>query len=76
MIEVRIRNAEDAEATIRLCTWPADNLDTLLPTLRSWGVLNANGVRHSGTDADITGQFVVDNESAYFEVVIHDKDDG
>jgi hypothetical protein len=68
LIEVRIRTSEEAEP-VHLCTWPSTQLDSLIPTVKRWGVYV------SGTDVatpdtpDIVGQFVV-GDSGYFELVV------
>lgn len=60
-VEVRIRNAEEAEANHVFTTWPLNELDVLLTLLAWWP-----------TPADVTfsGQLSYDPEGRwYFEVV-------
>lgn len=66
MIEVRIRRLSEANSH-HLCQWPATELDKLLPTISAWGIQDAF--------CDLTGEFVVDDMAAYFEVVVHDETD-
>lgn len=66
MIEVRIRRSSEGSAR-HLCTWPVTELDSLIPTLEAWGVQDEN--------ADFAGEFVLDSDAAYFEVVVNDEDD-
>lgn len=63
-VEIRIRHENDTTA-VPLCTVPFDQIATVIPTLREWGIFM--GV---DTYVDATGQFVVDEGSAYFEVVV------
>lgn len=69
MTEVRIRHEADT-LSAHLTDVPFDQIDTVIPTLRAWG-LNVYG--DNATD-DMFGQFVLEEVSgsrkAYFEVII------
>lgn len=67
MIEVRIRHHDEANA-VHLCTWPATELDQLLPALAGWGVYHVETGDES--DKGLRGSIQVEDNRAYFEVVI------
>lgn len=67
MIEVRIRYASEGDSK-HLFTWPATELDSVLPLLRKWGV-------DGEYDQELAGQFHYDSSGAYFEVIINDDED-
>jgi hypothetical protein len=69
MIDIRIRHQDYAES-LRLGTVPFDQLDTVIPTIKGWGIDDY------GTQ-DLTGQFVYrpDTSEAFFEVVINELDE-
>jgi hypothetical protein len=71
MIEVRVRHVDDAKA-VRLMDWPAERLDDVLPMLRAWEIRTAHGDVAVDT---LVGQIVVEDNAAFFEVVIDDADD-
>lgn len=68
MIEVRIRLASRTDP-IRLCEWPSDQLDTLIPTIEQWGLQGDNAGK------DLTGEFVMTDTDAFFEVIVWDEED-
>lgn len=61
MIEVRIRNEDDARS-VHLTEVPYDAVDRVIPLLQRWGIGDGAG--------DLVGQFVVIDEAAFFEVVV------
>jgi hypothetical protein len=65
MIEIRIR-LEDWVEAVHLCTWPATELDRLLPTIRAWGIQGHE------VSTEPVGQFVVNDGAAFFEVIVLD----
>jgi hypothetical protein len=64
MTAVFIRSADWAEGAF-LADVPFDQLDTVIPAIKAWGLMDEE-------DADLTGQFVYEAEKrkAYFEVVV------
>lgn len=64
MTAIFIRSEDWAEGA-RLADVPFDQLDTVIPTLKKWGLGDYEG-------ADLSGQFVYDAErhAAYYEVVV------
>lgn len=65
-VEVRIRNASDAEESPHLfTTWPVDDLDNLVTAMNQWS--NPGGF-------DVSGQFSHYGERWFFELVVHDDD--
>jgi hypothetical protein len=70
MIEVRMRHVTKAVG-VRLCDWPATELDSVIPTIRRWGLADND-------PDDLVAQFVVDHEThaAYFEIIFGDEADG
>ena len=75
MIAVRIRHHLEAEP-VHLCTWPATELDSLIPTLNAWGVhhLGTGDESSAGADAKLSGQFQIGTFDGYFEVVINEDE--
>lgn len=67
MSAVRIRHEDDIEARY-LTDVPFAKLDTVIPTLRTWGI--------DGEDPELVGQFCypIDGTDAYFEVIICRED--
>lgn len=71
MTQVRIRHESDTESTsLGQVELDRDALNRLIPTLRGWGVV-VDGEEVS----EMTGQFVLDETGAYFEVVLHGPDE-
>lgn len=71
MTQVRIRHANDFTAT-QFTDVPLDQIDTVIPTLTSWGVfVDGSPV----IDDQISGQFVYEpsSKTTYFEVVLGDE---
>lgn len=66
LIEVRIRHEEDADG-VRLCMWPANEIDAVVETVNRWGV-RVSGDRYSDNTA--VGSFVYEDGEAYFEVML------
>lgn len=66
MIEVRIRQESDSES-LRLGEIPFDKLDTVIPTIKEWGITTP-----SSDYPEMFGQFVYGEISAYFEVILAD----
>ena len=67
MIEVRIRH-QDATESAFLCTWPANELDGIIPAIKRWGEV-------PGYDTcELYGQFQYDEDAnqAFFEIVLAD----
>lgn len=71
MTQVRIRRANDFIAT-QFADVPLDQIDTVIPTLISWGVFIDGSLV---IDDEISGQFVYDptTKTTYFEVVLGDE---
>lgn len=69
IIEVRIRHYYEPKAR-HLCTWPSTDLDSLIPTVRAWGIEG-----EPVFSDNLTGQFVVDADAAFFELVIADAEE-
>lgn len=67
-VEVRIREASSAMA-VRLCAVPLAEIDGILPMLVGWGVLGSGDVLY-----ELSGQFVVTEQGAYFEVIVGDEE--
>ncbi len=72
MIEIRIRLDYEAKS-VRLCEWPAADLDALIPTLGAWGVTSDDAGEYER--GDLSGQIRYDGQAAYFEVVIDTDED-
>jgi hypothetical protein len=68
IISVRIRSNDDGGAA-PLTTWPIADLDRLLRELKRWGFSTSDGEYD-----DVTGQIVVADGQAYFEIVIDTED--
>ena len=62
-VEVRIRTVFDARP-VHLTDWFIHDLDTLLSELKAWGVYNEEG------SDELSGQFVVGDGGAYFELIV------
>lgn len=75
VIEVRIRHESDAEA-VRLCDWPATQLDDVIPAIKQWGVFDVANCDAYDVDAEMTGQFAFSPSGGFFEVVIHESESG
>lgn len=71
MINVRIRHVNDAKP-VHLMTWPAEHIDRVLPTLAGWGLRDGDT---GGLYSDLTGQIVVEDGEAFFEVLYGEEDD-
>lgn len=67
MIEIRIRRSWDATAVHLADVYDVDEIDTVLRSLKAWGIAESD-------DADVFGQWVVDDGAAYFEFVIEDDE--
>ncbi len=70
MIEVRIRHVMEAKAK-RLCDWPAERLDDLIPTLNALGVI----YDYEDDDFELTGTVVVTPAAAFFEVLLNEPEE-
>jgi len=68
MIDVYLRNSDRAEGLL-LGQVPFNkaSIDGVIPLLRSWGVVARGDLV---ADDQILGQFVLDDDAAYFEVVV------
>lgn len=64
-VQVRIRHADEARS-VPLTTWQLDDLDVLRRHIKYWGVYDDTG----DSDSEPACQFVIDDDCAYFEVVI------
>ena len=65
MIEVRIRRSSDIKA-LHLCDVMIEDIDKLFALIKAWGIPDC--------DADeLYGQFVIDTDAAYFELVVGDE---
>ena len=71
LIEVRVRR-DGTEEAAPLCHWPVQELDALLPLIRQWGGIYCEGKYF---ETGLTGQFVLEGEAAYFEVLIMDEEE-
>lgn len=73
MIEVRIRQEADMWVdSIHIGEWPSDKLDDILRDIGRWGIVGEHD-DVANTDR-LSGQFVVWQGEAWFEVVIHPID--
>ena len=72
-MEIRIRKLVDVESRV-LADVPfrQDVIDNIIPTLARWGVVDENGRMYESED--LTGQFVDNGTSAYFEVILGIED--
>ena len=68
-IQIRLRYSERADS-VPLCEAPIDALDEVVRTVHAWGVAIDGNVFDSAA-----GQFVLENDCCFFEVIIHDDDD-
>lgn len=66
MTAVKIRHENDPDAKY-LADVPFDQLDTVIPVIKGWGL--------DGEEEDLSGQFVYGDLGAYFEVIIHAIED-
>lgn len=64
MIEVWLRHESSGR---RLCSWPATDLDSLLPAIGRWGIY-CNGDMYF-TDS-LVGQINHDESGTYFDIII------
>lgn len=71
-IPVRIRHTDDTES-VPLCTADSADLDALLREIPRWGIFFSNSQLLNSGD-DLMGQFVVDDDAAYFEIVVDSGD--
>lgn len=68
MTEIRVRHELEAKG-LYLADVPFDQINHIIPTLKSWGINDCE-------DHPLSGSFVVEEDSAFFEVVIHaDEED-
>ena len=73
MIEVRIRHEDHADS-IHLMDWDPANLDQVIPLIKAWGLRFADEGYEYGRDGDLTGEFVVADGRAAFEVLVSNED--
>lgn len=71
MIEVRIRYDYESEA-VHLCDWAADGLHRLLSSIGKWGIFGEAGEHNT---SDLTGQIVLGETDAYFEIIVVTEND-
>jgi hypothetical protein len=73
-MEIRIRLYDDDTESRVLAEIPfrKDAIDSILPTLSDWGVVDRIGRSYTGSE--ISGTFVDDGTSAYFEVILGDDE--
>lgn len=62
---------EDEAKAVRLCDWPATDLDSLVATVPRWGLIN---YPLAATHHEVTGQFATDGQAGWFELTIHRTD--
>lgn len=62
-VQVRIRHAEQVRA-VPLTTWPVAELESLVRQVRYWGVYEGGG------SGEVTGQWVIGDDDAHFEIVV------
>jgi hypothetical protein len=72
-VEVRIRDQEDIRS-VKFTEWVLDDLETVFSQLRIWGGVYAGG-RGEDASYDLSGQFVVNDTGAYFEIIVGHGDD-
>lgn len=65
MITVKLRHTDSGVA---MALYQVDDVDKVIPMLRRWGVECGGNVY--GNDEELTGQFVLTDNEAYFEVVV------
>ena len=68
-VEVRIR-ADFQPKSVRFTDWPIEDLAAVIRHIESWGLI-ADGDERSA----LTGQFVLADGEAYFEIVVIAEDD-
>lgn len=66
MIEVWLRH-ENQSSGRRLCSWPATELDSLLPAIGRWGIYHSGNMYSTG---DLVGQINYDETGTYFDIII------
>ena len=68
-MEIRIRIADESESRL-LAEIPfrRDAIDSIIPTLGAWGVIGSDGETYA--ESDLSGQFVDNGTSAYFEILL------
>jgi hypothetical protein len=68
MLEVRIRH-ENESKPMRLAVIEFEDIDTFFNVVKSWGVYADGAVAET-----FSGQFVVADDAAYFEIICHGKE--
>lgn len=63
MIEIRIRRSWDTTAVHLADVYNVEEIDAVLRSLKAWGLADADA-------DDVFGQWVVNDDAAYFEFVI------
>jgi hypothetical protein len=74
LVKVRLRQQSDGVA-VPFTEWPLDDLESVLSVLRYWGGVYVTGGRLDGTIDALSGQIVLQDGKAYFEVIVCDDDD-
>lgn len=67
-VEVRIRNEDDLKS-VHLTSWMLVDIETLFRELRSWNVMVDGEPRDQ-----ITGQVVLEDGRAFFEIIVQEDD--
>jgi len=67
-VEVRIRNEDDLKS-VHLTSWMLVDIEALFRELRSWSVMVNGELRDQ-----ITGQVVLEDGRAFFEIIVHEDD--
>lgn len=70
MVEIRVRHEGEIRAR-RLGEVAFDQLETVIPTIDAWGIVGED----FPDDPQFAGQFVLDVDAAYFEVVVSSPDE-
>ena len=71
-VPVRFRTPDSAKPA-PFTEWPIGDLEGLVRRLRSWGVYD----QETGeTDFTFSGQFVLEDGDAYFEIIAHFPKEG
>jgi hypothetical protein len=68
MTEIRVRHEIEAKG-LYLADVPFDQINHIIPTLKSWGITDYE-------NRELSGSFVVEESAAFFEVVIHTDEEG
>lgn len=68
MVEVRIRAISEDKSAF-LCRAPWNELEALVREVGHWGVYDG-----SSTENETVGQFVVEGNHAYFEIIFGDDE--